>query len=172
MGLTMRQYRECKRCEFDNLVASLIHRNHSHIAVCYIRRAQLFGASNNLLMKAIGSFFINRLIIQYGIYVHPDTEIGVGLKLPHPNGIVIGSAVVIGEHATIYQQVTIGSSRIGDWKKAKQPHIGNGVIIFSGAKIIGDIKICNNVTIGANAVITKPINDPGSTWVGIPAHML
>ncbi|WP_272869425.1 serine O-acetyltransferase [Paraprevotella clara] len=53
----------------------------------------------------------------------------------------------------IFQGVIIGVGTSGI------PRIGNNVILSSGAKIIGGITIGNNVTIGANAVVTKDVPD-------------
>ena len=103
--------------------------------------------------------------------MNPDVELGVGLKLPHPTGIVIASKS-IGNHVTIYQQVTIGSARIGDYLAkggAKQPVIGNDVVLFSGSKIIGEITVADGSCIGANAVLTKSTSND-TTYVGVPAR--
>lgn len=112
-----------------------------------------------------------KLIHKYGIFCGSNTQIGLGLKLPHPNGIIIGDSVVIGDNVTIYQQVTIGSVRLGDWKNGKQPCVKSNSILFSGAKVLGAITLEEGTSVGANAVLTKN-TAPGSTWVGIPAKPL
>ena len=95
------------------------------------------------------------------------TEIGKGLHIPHPIGIVINGKAKIGNNCTIMQQVTIGNKLNDD----KIPEIGNNVFIGAGAKIIGNIKIEDNVIIGANAVVTKSI--PKNCIVaGIPAKII
>ena len=149
-------------------------------AVYLIRRMQLFSRierANRFIKSKIARFKKNmiyrKLAIKYGIFINPDLEIGIGLKLPHPNGIIIG-ARKIGNNVTIYQQVTIGSAHIGDYLAVggmKQPLIGDNVVFFSGAKILGAIEIANNVQIGANAVLTKSA-DAFSTYAGVPAHKI
>lgn len=90
---------------------------------------------------------------------------GENLFFPHPRNVVIGEDVIIGSNCRIYQGVTIGQS------KGKYPHIGDNVIIYPGAKVIGDIRVGDNSIVGANAVVTK--NVPTNTIVaGIPAKVL
>ncbi|MEZ8851008.1 DapH/DapD/GlmU-related protein [Vibrio cyclitrophicus] len=73
-------------------------------------------------------------------------------KIPHPVGIVIGkeNGVKIGENCTIMQNVTIGIKKIGD---VSGPTIGNNVFIGSNAVIVGDIKVEDNVIIGAGTLV-------------------
>ena len=103
-----------------------------------------------------------------GCEIYYSSEIGNNFLLVHGLGTVIGSNVKIGDNCTIYHNVTIGTRYDTDKYK---PQIGNNVIIYSGAKIIGNIKIGNNVVIGTNAVVTKdiPCNE---VWVGIPAKRI
>ena len=80
-------------------------------------------------------------------------------------GIVIGETATVGNDCTIYHNVTLGGT--GKDKYKRHPDIGNHVMVGCGAKVLGSIRIGNNVKIGANAVITKNIEDD-STVVGIP----
>ena len=79
-------------------------------------------------------------------------------------GIVIHPRVLIGNNVTIGQHVTIG----GSMGKYGVPIIGDNVFISTGAKILGEIGIKNNVVVGANSVVTKSV--PNNTVVGgVPA---
>lgn len=95
--------------------------------------------------------------------VHLNTQIGGGLRMPHPNGIVIHPDAVIGPNCTIMAQVTIGSAR-GEGV----PRIGGHVDIGAGARILGLVTIGDHAQIGANAVVTKDVPE-GCVAVGIPA---
>lgn len=89
-------------------------------------------------------------------------SIGRGLRLPHPQNIIISNQADIGEFCTIYQNVTIawnGFKRL----KPLSPKIGNQVLIGAGAIIIGDITIGPNTLIGAGAVVAQPV--PGYSRV-------
>ena len=80
-------------------------------------------------------------------------------------GIVIGETVTIGDNCTIYHGVTLGGT--GKDKYKRHPDLGNNVIVGCGAKILGPIKIGDNVKIGANAVVLKDVPS-NTTVVGVP----
>ena len=46
------------------------------------------------------------------------------------------------------------------------------MFLGSGAKVIGDIQIADDVAIGANAVVVRSITEPGTTWAGVPARKI
>lgn len=83
-------------------------------------------------------------------------------------GVVIHSDAEIGSNCMIGQHVTIGG---GNSKYPGVPKIGNNVYISHGAIVFGGITIGNNVTIGANAVVTKPVPD-NAVVAGVPAKVL
>lgn len=94
-------------------------------------------------------------------------DIGGGLSIPHPNGIVIHPQAKIGVNCLIHQQVTIGISR----KNNTAPIIKGHVDIGAGAKIIGPITIGEHALIGANAVVVKDV-PPFAIVAGIPAKII
>lgn len=115
-------------------------------------------------------FFLARLVSQLGrfftgIEIHPGAKIGRRLFIDHGMGIVIGETATIGNDCTIYHNSTLGGT--GKDKYKRHPDIGNNVMVGCGSKILGPIKIGNNVKIGANAVVTKQVED-NVTVVGIP----
>lgn len=95
-----------------------------------------------------------------------NSNIGGGLLIPHPNGIVVHPGAIIGPNCLIFQQVTIGAGL-----KPGLPVIEGHVDIGAGAKIIGNVHIGANARIGANAVVLNDI-PANSTAVGIPAKAL
>ena len=101
----------------------------------------------------------------WGIEILSTAKIGPGCFIYHSGGIVIGGEVIIGKHATLHHDVTIGNHR------GKCPTIGDNVVIYPGAKIFGDIKIGNNVVIGANAVVHQDIPD-GSVAALVPGFSI
>ncbi len=116
--------------------------------------------------------YVNRkLITKYGCFISLNAKIGIGVRFPHPNGIVIGGTTDIGENCTIFQQVTFGGKKIGDAQNSNYPSIGNNVIIYAGAKLIGNITIGDNAIIGANSVVNKSF-PPNTIIGGIPAKIL
>jgi serine O-acetyltransferase len=91
-----------------------------------------------------------------------NCNIGGGLLIPHPNGIVIHPGAQIGVNCLLFQQVTVGSVEDG----RGLPRIGDHVDIGAGAKILGPVSIGSHARIGANAVITRDV-DAGSTAFGV-----
>lgn len=89
-------------------------------------------------------------------------QIGGGLLMPHPNGIVIHPDAIIGPNCLLFQQVTIGQSKGG------VPIIGGHVDIGAGAKVLGAISIGDHAVIGANAVVLRDVPS-GATVAGVPA---
>jgi serine O-acetyltransferase len=83
------------------------------------------------------------------------------LIMPHPYGVVIHAAAVLGQGMVILHQVTIGARNIDD----RAPVIEDDVFIGAGAKVLGGIRVGRACTIGANAVVTRDI-PPGSTVIG------
>ncbi len=134
-------------------------------ANAYIRLSQHFERGGR---RRLSRWMGHRLRREFGCMVNAKCEIGPGLKLPHPNGIVIGEGVVIGERCTIFQQVTVGGARTGDWQRGAYPCIKSDVTLFAGAKLLGQISIGSNATVGANAVVTRDVPDD-HVAVGIPA---
>ena len=103
-----------------------------------------------------------------GIDIHPNC-VGPGLHVPHGK-IVINSSAKIGANCKILSDVTIGFH--GSYEQSGSAQIGNRVFIGTGARILGNIRIADDVVIGANAVVTKDILEPGTTWAGIPVRKI
>jgi len=119
-----------------------------------------------LLARYISS--IARLLT--GVDIHPGAKIGKNLVIDHGSGVVIGETVVIGNNVLIYHQVTLGGTG-NDSSSKRHPTICDCVMIATGAKILGNIKIGAMAKIGANAVVLKDV-PPGATAVGMPARII
>ena len=108
----------------------------------------------------------HRLSVKLGITMGYG-GIGKGFSIAHYGLLTINGGAKIGDFCRVHEGVCIGSS-----SGSNAPQIGNYVFIGTGAKIIGDIKIADYVQIGANAVVTKSILEPHTTWAGIPAKKI
>ncbi len=118
-------------------------------------------------------FFLARLVSHIsrfltGIEIHPGAKIGCRFFIDHGMGVVIGETTEIGSDVLMYQSVVLGGTSLE--KKKRHPTIGNKVVIGTGAKILGPIKIGNGAKIGAGSVVVKPVS-PGSTVVGVPGRI-
>lgn len=118
--------------------------------------------------------FIPRFLSQLcrfftGIEIHPGATIGRGFFIDHGMGVVIGETSEIGDNVTLFQGVTLGGT--GKERGKRHPTIGNNVVIGTGAKILGAIRIGDHVRIGANSVVLQDV-PPYSTVVGIPGRVV
>jgi serine O-acetyltransferase len=102
-----------------------------------------------------------------GAEIDPGCEIGGGLLIPHPNGIVIHPKTRIGPNCLIFQQVTLGTTA----GTPGVPRIGGHVDIGAGARILGPVTVGDHAVIGANAVVVRDVA-PGATVGGVPARVL
>jgi serine O-acetyltransferase len=118
-------------------------------------------------------FFIARLVNHVSrfltaIDIHPGAQIGRNFFIDH-GFVVIGETAVIGDDVTIYQCVTLGGTDPANGIAGKRhPTIEDGVIIGSGAQVLGPIIVGRRARVGANAVVTREVPE-GATMVGIPA---
>ena len=119
-------------------------------------------------------YFLARLVNHWSrmvtaIDIHPGARIGRNFFIDH-GFVVIGETAEIGDDVTIYQQVTLGgtnpTSGIGG---KRHPTLEDGVIIGSGAQVLGPIVVGPRARIGANSVVTRDV-PAGATMVGIPAR--
>jgi serine O-acetyltransferase len=125
-------------------------------------------------LRRKGVPFIPRAISQLarwltGIEIHPGAKIGQGFFIDHGMGVVIGETAEIGDFVTLFQGVTLGGT--GKERGKRHPTIGNHVVVGTGAKILGAIRIGDNVKIGANSVVLKSV-PPHSTVIGVPARII
>ena len=108
-----------------------------------------------------------------GIEIHPKAKIGKNLFIDHGMGVVIGETSEIGDNVTIYHMVTLGgispSVNSDDQRNIKRhPTLMDNVVVGSGAQVLGPVVVGKNSKIGANAVVTKDVQE-NSVMVGIPA---
>jgi serine O-acetyltransferase len=106
--------------------------------------------------------------ITCGIIIPARCKIGPGLYIGHAGLLIIHPKAIIGRDCSIAHDVTIGTLGGG---KMGVPVIGDNVMISSGARVLGPIRVGNNVKIGANAVVIKDIPD-NATAVGVPARIV
>ncbi|WP_088070838.1 serine O-acetyltransferase [Gottfriedia luciferensis] len=119
-------------------------------------------------------YFIARSISQFarfltGIEIHPGAKIGRRFFIDHGAGVVIGETCEIGDDVTIYQGVTLGGT--GKEKGKRHPTLLSGVLVATGAKVLGSITIGENAKIGANSVVLKDVPN-NTTVVGIPGKIV
>ena len=118
-------------------------------------------------------YFVARLVnhiarLLTAIDIHPGATIGRNFFIDH-GFVVIGETAEIGDDVTIYQCVTLGGTNPANGVPGKRhPTLCDGVIVGSGAQVLGPITVGRRARIGANAVVTRDVVE-GATMVGIPA---
>tara|TARA_Y100001958_G_scaffold18815_1_gene11468 strand:- start:541 stop:1122 length:582 start_codon:yes stop_codon:yes gene_type:complete len=139
-------------------------------AVFFHRLAHFFSVAKFYLIARIISQFSRFLT---GIEIHPGAKIGKNLFIDHGMGVVIGETSEIGDNVTIYHMVTLGgispSINSNNQRNIKRhPTLMDNVVVGSGAQILGPVIIGKNSKIGANAVVTKNVEE-NAVMIGIPA---
>ena len=104
-----------------------------------------------------------------GIEIHPGAAIGKGVFIDHGMGVVIGETAIIGDYCLIYQNVTLGGT--GKQTGKRHPTLGKNVVVGTGAKVLGNINIGNDVRVGAGSIVLRDVpND--CTVVGVPGRIV
>jgi serine O-acetyltransferase len=119
--------------------------------------------------KALAFHFQSRISEVFGVDIHPAARIGRGVMIDHGTGVVIGETAVVEDDVSMLQGVTLG----GTGKEAgdRHPKIRRGVMIGSGAKILGNIEIGAFSRVGAGSVVLKDVPER-CTAVGVPAKVV
>lgn len=102
-----------------------------------------------------------------GVEIHPAARIGESLFIDHGTGVVIGETAEIGNNVTLYQGVTLGGT--GFHRGKRHPTVESDVVVGSGAKLLGPIRVGRASKVGANSVVIHDV-PANSTVVGNPGH--
>jgi serine O-acetyltransferase len=149
-------------------------RSKLEIVLCYpgVHAVLLHRVAHRLY--SAGWFTSARIVSQFsrtltGIEIHPGATIGRRFFIDHGMGVVIGETAEIGDDVLLYQGVTLGGT--GKVTGKRHPTLGNGVVVGTGAKILGNIRIGDFSKVGAGSVVVRPVPDH-STVVGIPGRVV
>lgn len=117
--------------------------------------------------KTLALFMQSRNSEVFGVDIHPACMMGKGIMFDHATGIVIGETTVIEDDVSIMQSVTLGGT--GNETGDRHPKIRSGVMISTGAKVLGNIEIGTGAKVGAGSVVLDDV-EPHTTVVGVPAR--
>ncbi len=105
----------------------------------------------------------------FQVDIHPNATLGHGIMLDHGTGIVIGGTAVVGHNCSILHHVTLGGT--GKAGVDRHPKIGDGVLIGTGASLLGNIRVGNGCQIGAGTLVIQDL-PPHCVVVGVPAKII
>ncbi|MFQ5958303.1 MAG: serine O-acetyltransferase [Alphaproteobacteria bacterium] len=156
-------------------------RSRIEVVLCYpgFHALRLYRLSHALWQRRwslLGRFVSHIGRVMTGIEIHPGARIGERFFIDHGMGVVIGETAEIGDDVTLYHGVTLGGiapsvDAESQVNQKRHPTIEDGVIVGSGAQILGPITIGAGARIGANAVVVKDVPS-GVTVVGIPGRVV
>lgn len=109
------------------------------------------------------------VVALWGMHIHSTADIGAGVYMAHPNGILIGP-VKIGKDCNIGQGVTIGV-RPGEDLEGNVPKIGSRVFIGPGSVVFGKITIADGASVGPLTVVSRNL-PPRCLAVGNPMQIV
>jgi len=105
----------------------------------------------------------------FGVDIHPAAKIGCGILIDHGTSVVIGETAVVEDDVSILHEVTLGGT--GKEHGDRHPKVRKGVLIGSGAKILGNIEIGEGAKVGAGSVVLHPV-PPHCTVAGVPSKIV
>ena len=133
-----------------------------------MRLVEYYAQRNSPMSKVlcgIYKYILRHYSRKTGYQIPPGT-CGFGLKILHWGTVIVNSHARLGRNVTLYPGCVIGQTELG-----KVPVVGDNVYIGLGAKVFGDVRVGNNVTIAPNAIVTKDVPD-NAVVGGIPARVI
>lgn len=116
--------------------------------------------------KTLAMHLQSRISAAFDVDIHPAARIGKGILIDHGTGVVIGETAVVEDNVSMLHEVTLGGT--GKVSGDRHPKIRHGVLIGTGAKILGNIEVGEGAKIGAGSVVLKNV-PPHTTVAGVPA---
>lgn len=130
-------------------------------------RLHRYLAGRRFLRLSLLQILLSRWQVASGnCQLSPRAEIGGGLLLPHPIGVVIGSGCRLGSGVTLYQGVTLGADA-----RARYPSLGDGVTVYANACVVGGVELGAGSVVGACSFLKRDL-PPGAVAAGVPARIL
>jgi serine O-acetyltransferase len=119
--------------------------------------------------RSLALFLQNRISQVFAVDIHPAARIGQGILIDHGTGVVIGETAVVENDVSMLHDVTLGGT--GKETGDRHPKVRAGVLIGTGAKILGNVEIGTGAKIGAGSVVLTSVK-PHCTVAGVPARVV
>lgn len=119
--------------------------------------------------RLLATYLQSRIAELFDVDIHPAARIDGGLMVDHATGVVIGETTIIEKNVSMLHAVTLGGS--GAAGGQRHPRIRQGVLLSTGAKVLGNIDVGEGVKVGAGSVVLSSV-PAHSTVVGVPAKVI
>jgi serine O-acetyltransferase len=119
--------------------------------------------------REIARYLHSRMVLVFGVDIHPAARVGCGIMIDHGNGVVIGETAVVEDGVSLLHEVTLGGT--GTDAGERHPKIRQGVMIGAGAGVFGNIEVGERAKIGAGSIVVDPVR-ARCTAAGIPARLV
>lgn len=150
----------------DHYVMPLLYFKGFHALQSYRVAHWLWQQERQMLALHIQS----RMSEVFAVDIHPAAVIGSGILMDHATGVVIGETAVIEDDVSMLHEVTLGGSGRARGCR-RHPLIRRGVLLATGAKILGPVEIGEGAKVGGGSVVLTDI-PPHSTAAGVPAKII
>jgi len=148
----------------ENAMTTVMFHQGFHALVCYRLGHRLWQAGRT----GLAYYMQSTVSRKYSADIHPAAKMGTGIHLRATAGVVIGETAVVGNDVSILEGVTLGGT--GKETGDRHPKIRNGVTIYHGASILGNIVVGEGAVIRARSIVTKPVPDL-AIMSGVPARI-
>lgn len=132
-----------------------------------LRKTEYHINSGHRFLSRIYRMRLELFQMKWRIHIPPNV-FGRGLRVMHVGEMHINGRARAGENCTVHAHTSLAAAGFNDGV----PTIGNGVVLFMGAIVAGDIHIADNVVIGANSVVTRSVEEENVTVSGNPAKIV
>lgn len=132
-----------------------------------LRHTECYKNTGRHVMFALFNVWHKRMSTKYGIHI-PVNTCEEGLKIMHTGPILINRKAKVGKNVSLH----INTAIVAHGNRGGVPTIGNGVVLGVGAVILGDVKLADNIAVGANAVVNKSFDEENIAIAGVPARKI
>jgi len=160
--------------EGDPAASSVEEVRHAYLSFYAIAAYRIAHVLTQLKVKIIPRIISEHAHGKTGIDIHPAAQIGERLCIDHGTGVVIGETAIIGSDVKIYQGVTLGALSVdkSSSNTKRHPTVGDNVVIYAGATILGgDTVIGNDSIIGGNVWLVDSVEAGSKVYYKSPENV-